>query len=51
MAAPDYNYVLMYPTINVEACLSIDYLILRPGLFDDSYVGRVIFFTSISEKA
>jgi hypothetical protein len=28
----------------------MDYLILRTGHFDDSYVDHVIFFTSISEK-
>jgi hypothetical protein len=29
----------------------MDYSKLRAGLFDDSYVGHVIIFTSISEKA
>ena len=29
---------------------TMDYSNIRTGLFDDSYVSHVIFFTSISEK-
>ena len=36
---------------NYHLILSMNYLILRTGHFDHSFVGHVIFFTSISEKA